>query len=1171
MAEVTWNLGGLGPEVQETAREAARRSGLTVAEWLQTVILESAADEGVTTPHPAVTSMQDGPGSRDSNLESLQERLEQLANQLGRLTRGEDDAPAQASGGASVEQSEFITALRSLEARLQVITQETIAQGDAPAHELGQALSRINHRLDFLANEGRVTSSELERRIAAVDRVLQTLNGPDAVSEGGLREQLAEAVPESESPGSAYDEPPIEPSRVQPEAPAKSASRSALDDAIAQIEARQRALDGPPAAPAPQPVFATQMPEKPAVAESSRSIADDRLSGLEQRLQRLSQQLDALHGPNGFEDAIAALRDDLSDISQKITDAAPRRAMEAIETEVRTLGQRIDLGRDDGVDGEALAGIERGLQQVRDVLHTLAPAESLANVRNEVRALHSMIESVAASGSDNTTLRQIQASVADLRAIAARAASGEALIVLAEEVQILGDKVDRFIGPSVNSKDALASLDRRFGEFAEAVQTQREDSASITSENVVSVIETLSRKLDQTEIARDNTATFEQIGRQLAHLNEKLEAADARLGNLGAIESGLSELFRHFDTFRDTAITAARAAHEVASARGHVREGDVDALKQDIDTLRQTQQTTERKTQDTLEAVHGTLERMVERLALVEKERPADPRTRSPHPDAPYSAEALTRSPLSALQAPPTVPRDGTTSFDKRPGDNTSGIVTMPPMAAAMAERRPIDPSLPADTPLEPGIGARGRNPTSAAERIAVSEAVLGDANPGSEPDSKANFIAAARRAAQAAANMSAPPAEEPPALKTGSSSRFGAIAQKFTGKRLLMVGLALFVAGGSAHILVNVHPAGDLWRSLSAHMVSLQANLLLDEARKQETAAIPAAPKSGPEMAKPAQQTSAAIQPEKALAGPSPTDRTETIAQPPRSTEGTRAPESKTTTTVSPLTIASIKLPSEVTGSVGKTTTFNQLPTELPSGETGGNPQQLPASFGPILKTAAIAGNPAAEYEIGMRYAEGRGVPINLEEAARWLERAANRDIVPAQYRLGSLYEKGQGVKKNLEKARGLYRSAADRGNAKAMHNLAVLHAEGIDGKPDFKSASQWFRKGAESGVSDSQYNLGIMFARGLGIEQNLSEAYKWFSLAAAQGDADAGKKRDDVAARLDQQALEIAKLAVQSFTPEPQPEEAVAVKGPPEGWDKPAVAGKGKSKSSARRGGGA
>ena len=107
-------------------------------------------------------------------------------------------------------------------------------------------------------------------------------------------------------------------------------------------------------------------------------------------------------------------------------------------------------------------------------------------------------------------------------------------------------------------------------------------------------------------------------------------------------------------------------------------------------------------------------------------------------------------------------------------------------------------------------------------------------------------------------------------------------------------------------------------------------------------------------------------------------------------------------------------------------------------------------------------AGNPAAEYEIGVRYSEGRGVPADLELAAHWFERAANHGLAPAQYRLGSLYEKGQGVKKDLNKARSLYLQAADKGNAKAIHNLAVLYAEGIDGKPDYGNAAQWFRKAA-------------------------------------------------------------------------------------------------------------
>ena len=49
------------------------------------------------------------------------------------------------------------------------------------------------------------------------------------------------------------------------------------------------------------------------------------------------------------------------------------------------------------------------------------------------------------------------------------------------------------------------------------------------------------------------------------------------------------------------------------------------------------------------------------------------------------------------------------------------------------------------------------------------------------------------------------------------------------------------------------------------------------------------------------------------------------------------------------------------------------------------------------------------------MRFAEGRGVPANLEEAARWFERAASKGLAPAQFRYASLLEKGQGVKKDL------------------------------------------------------------------------------------------------------------------------------------------------------------
>src|ERR1700742_1156521 len=164
------------------------------------------------------------------------------------------------------------------------------------------------------------------------------------------------------------------------------------------------------------------------------------------------------------------------------------------------------------------------------------------------------------------------------------------------------------------------------------------------------------------------------------------------------------------------------------------------------------------------------------------------------------------------------------------------------------------------------------------------------------------------------------------------------------------------------------------------------------------------------------------------------------------------------------------------------------------------------------------------------------------------------NGSIAPrrqATFRLGTFYEKGPGVKKDTDLARRYYTQAAERGNAKAMHNLAVLDADGGGKGANYKSASQWFRKAADRGVADSQFNLGILYARGIGVEQNLAESFKWFSLAAAQGDADSAHKRDDIAKRLDAQSLAAAKLAIQTLTPEPQPDDAVTVATPPGGWD--------------------
>ena len=239
-----------------------------------------------------------------------------------------------------------------------------------------------------------------------------------------------------------------------------------------------------------------------------------------------------------------------------------------------------------------------------------------------------------------------------------------------------------------------------------------------------------------------------------------------------------------------------------------------------------------------------------------------------------------------------------------------------------------------------------------------------------------------------------------------------------------------------------------------------------------------------------------------------------------------------------------------DITGSISRPATQSlAAPSAQLSQDTADG---LPAAIGgPKLRDAALAGDAPAAYTVAERFAEGRGVPANMEQAAHWFERAASKGLAPAQFRYASLLEKGLGVKKDLPRARRLYLAAAKQGNSKAMHNLAVLYAEGVDGTPDYATAAEWFRKAANRGVADSQYNLGVLCARGLGTDKNFAEAYKWFALAATQGDREAAKKRDDIAAQMDASSRAAAEKTVKSFVPELQPQGAAIVHEPAGGWD--------------------
>ena len=68
--------------------------------------------------------------------------------------------------------------------------------------------------------------------------------------------------------------------------------------------------------------------------------------------------------------------------------------------------------------------------------------------------------------------------------------------------------------------------------------------------------------------------------------------------------------------------------------------------------------------------------------------------------------------------------------------------------------------------------------------------------------------------------------------------------------------------------------------------------------------------------------------------------------------------------------------------------------------------------------RKAAEQNHAEAQYNLGWRYADGRGVPKDEAEAVKWFRRAAEQDHADAQAHLGRCYYNGIGVKKDLFEA---------------------------------------------------------------------------------------------------------------------------------------------------------
>jgi localization factor PodJL len=1018
-----WRVKGIRYEARETAEAAARRAGLPLNEWLNTVILQQAGGQALRQPQHAERA-----DDRADDFSKVQLRLDDLTRRIEHVARKGPAAYAPKQNRHDTEQ-------------------------------LADQIERLEYRFHEVASQ------------------------------------------RSEPADQGAQSPPM------------------LERAVAEFTSRRRTLNG----------------EETFVRPPDTTLS---LGGLEQQLRRITEQIETLKRP-GIEEAIRTLRLELGDIGRALNEALPRHAIETLEMQVQVLAQRIAEGREAGVDGGAIIGIENGLAEVRDALRDLMPAENLVGYNEAIETLTQKIDLIVAERNP-ATMQQLERSLTTLREMSAHVASNDTVSRLSAQVQALAEKIDCLaVGP--RSEVKLDDLGSRIDALTRALAVRTQVEVEVP-QRLDGLIRTLSEKIGQLQQSGAGNIAADHLENRIVKLMERMDASDSRLDKLDAIERGLTDLLVHIEELRaNSKSTAIRA-----------ESPNIDSLTQDMVYTRKS-----------VDAVHRRLGDLFDRFAIIEKgihgggaDKAAIPKPETAQGD---NFQFAPPANLSAIALPVAAEPPIETSIVPEipaPADSVLADAAPLPIPTAFPVSNRIETpariaiELPPDQPLEPGSGPPRRATPSL--RIAASEAALGGVRPAAGASAnKASFIAAARRAAQAAgeeqgsrisrADTRKAPDNVTPPMRSRVATRV---------KSALLAASIVAIIAGSFQLLGNIFDF-SIFDTIESKFAT-NVDPVGTEAEEDEGATVAAIPNDE------AASTGTVDLP--TPAAPRSADVTGSLLSPqslpsltPAPPVGIQLPPQQ----VSPSLLApALSMPApmaaaptgDVTGSVAHTPPKQQAaPAQQPAAD------RLPANIGSTrLRSAALGGDAGAAYEVAMRFVEGRGVSANLEEGARWFERAASKGLTPAQFRYASMLEKGQGVKKDLAAAQKLYIAAASKGHAKAMHNLAVLYAEGAEGKPDYTSAAQWFRKAAEHGVADSQYNLGVLAARGLGTERNIAESYKWFALAAAQGDKEAARKRDDVAAHLDAQTLASAQQAVKSFTPTPQPAEAIQTSSPPGGWDR-------------------
>jgi TPR repeat protein len=128
-----------------------------------------------------------------------------------------------------------------------------------------------------------------------------------------------------------------------------------------------------------------------------------------------------------------------------------------------------------------------------------------------------------------------------------------------------------------------------------------------------------------------------------------------------------------------------------------------------------------------------------------------------------------------------------------------------------------------------------------------------------------------------------------------------------------------------------------------------------------------------------------------------------------------------------------------------------------------------------------------SAYVNLSYMYFAGKGVPIRLDEAAKWAQEGVKHKNRDSMVLLSAILSQSQqNIPANHARAFQLAQEAYDMGSGAAGENLGRYHRDGIGTSVDYVKSFRYFLEARDKGIPGASAELGRMYLEGLGVNKD-------------------------------------------------------------------------------------